>query len=397
MTTYRLFPNTAGPASAVSYTGSYLAGVNFEVTSGGMWFDGYWWWVCNSGQPTTAQKFALWCMSGPGGGTVLPGSVVTSTVLKPGQWNYVPLPAPMPLAIGATYLAATGLTGGFPDTQGQYGAGGPYSAGITQGPLFAYSDLSGTAPSPISTNQGTYSTAGTDPSVFPPVEGSSSFNSWMDVQVDTTAPAGSSYRLWPNYPIIPGEIGEDPISEDTFQETSGTEFRLSEPCTLNNIWFYSPPGVTVLPSRCAIWNCATQTLVASTDNATPAWSGNAGSGWVACAYNGVVLPAGEYKTSIYSGGGTGDAFRYYQENAYYFSSGPGANGITAGPLICPNTSSATPPGNSTYQLGPFSFPNTFDNKDNGEVRWVDVEVTPGGLIVNPPAPVNSGAFLAFFP
>ena len=33
----------------------------FEVTTGGCWFDGYWWWVCPSGQSTSPQKFALWC------------------------------------------------------------------------------------------------------------------------------------------------------------------------------------------------------------------------------------------------------------------------------------------------------------------------------------------------
>ena len=58
--TYRLFPSTNGPSSPVSYSGPFLAGVLFEVTTGGCWFDGYWWWVCPSGQSTAAQKFALW-------------------------------------------------------------------------------------------------------------------------------------------------------------------------------------------------------------------------------------------------------------------------------------------------------------------------------------------------
>jgi hypothetical protein len=353
-----------------------------------MWFDGYWWWVCNTGQSTAPQKFALWAMSAASTGTVLPGSVVTSSALTAGHWNYVPLPAPIPLAIGATYIAATGLTGGFPDTNNQYGAGDPYSAGITQGPLFAYSDLSGTKPAPTGTAQGTFSTAGTDPSIYLPVQGSNSFNAWIDVQVDTSAPAGTSVRLWPNYPVIPGEV-----SIDTNQTTFGTEFRLSQSCTLDKIWYYSPPSVTILPSRCAIWNVPTASVVPKTDNVAPTWSGAAGSGWVACSYTGVVLPAGDYKTTVYSSGGA----YVYQENVDYFSSGPGANGITAGPLSCPNVSSATAPGNGTYVLGPFAFPTLFDNHDNGENRWVDVEVTAGGVITQPPTPVNSGAFLAFFP
>ena len=39
-------------------------------------------------------------------------------------------------------------------------------------------------------------------------------------------------------------------------------------------------------------------------------------------------------------------------------------------------------GNSTYQVndasntGTFLYPDTFDSSDDGEVRWVDVEVTP---------------------
>ena len=340
----------------------------FKVTTGGCWLDGYWWWVCNSGSPTSAQKFALWQMYGGGVGALVSGSVAMSGALTAGQWNYVPLAQPLPLAIGTQYVAATGFTGSFPITSGQFGSGGLYSAGITSGPLFAYSDGSGSAPAPY-TAQGTFGTQGSDPSVSVPTGGSGSSNFWMDVQVDTNPAPGTSYRLWPSYPNITGQP-----SNDAGQQTTGTEFKLSEPCTLDNIWFYSPPGVSVLPSRCAIWDVSTQTVVAGTDNTSPSWSGAAGSGWVACAYSGVTLPAGDYKTTIYYGGGS----KFYMETVDYFSSGAGVNGITAGPLTCPNTANATPPGNSTYQNGPFSYPDTFDGEDDGENRWVDVEVTPTG-------------------
>jgi hypothetical protein len=324
--------------------------------------------VCNSGQSTSAQKFALWSMYGGGVGKLLSASVVTSGALTAGQWNYVPLATPVPLAIGSEYVAATGFNGSFPITNNQFGSGGPYSAGIKNGPLFAYSDGSGSAPAPYSA-QGTFGTSSNDPTVAVPTGGSGSANFWMDVQVTTNPPAGTSYRLWPSYPNIPGQV-----SNDTGQQTFGTEFLLSGPCALNNIWFYSPPGVSVLPSRCAIWNVATQTVVAGTDHTTPSWSGPAGSGWVASAYSGVTLPAGDYKATVYYGGGQ----KFYLETVNYFSSGPGANGITAGPLTSPNVAKATPPGNSTYQNGPFSYPQTFDSKDNGENRWVDMEVTPTG-------------------
>ena len=388
MTTYRIFPSTAGPSAAVSYSGPFIAGVVFTVTTGGTWFDGYWWWVCQSGQSVSPQKFALWQVYTDATGNLIPGTTVTSGPLTAGQWNYVPLSAPVPLAIGASYVAATGFTGGFPATDSSFGSGQPYGAGIVNGPLSAYSDQSGSRPAPFAVSQGSFSVAGSDPAAVMPAYGFDSDNFWMDVQIDDAAPQGASYRLWPNYPTPPNAL-----SIDTGQQTSATEFLLSHPCTLNNIWFYSPPGVTVLPSRCAIWNVSTQAVVAGTDNTSPSWSGAAGSGWVSCAYNGVTLPAGDYKTSVYYGGGQ----KFYTEDVFYFGTGPGANGITSGPLTCPGTAKATAPGNSTYQDGAFAYPNTFDQKDNGENRWVDVEVTLATGTVTPPASVNSGAFLAFFP
>lgn len=397
MTTYRLFSSTDGPPSAVSYGGPFIAGVAFKVTTGGVWFDGYWWWVCASGQPTSPQKFALWQVYADATGTLVSSATATSGALTSGQWNYVPLPTPVPLAAGVAYIAATGFTGGFPDTNSQFGGGAAYSAGITNGPLTAYSDQSGTMPAPFSVDQGPFSVAGTDPTATMPAYGSDSSNFWMDVQVTDTAPTGASYRLWPNYPTPPNAL-----SIDTGQQTSATEFKLSQPCTLNNIWFYSPPGVSVLPSRCAIWNVATQAVVAGTDSTSPSWSGTPGSGWVACAYSGVTLSPGDYKVSMFYGGGQ----KFYTEDVDYWGTGPGANGITAGPLSSPNVANAAPcisnslgtvvTGNSTYQDGAFAYPYTFDTKDNGENRWVDVEVTPGAA-APPPAAANSGAFLVFFP
>lgn len=140
MSTYRLFPSTNGPSSPVSFSGPFMPGVVFRVTIGGVWFEGYWWWVCPTGQPTSPQTFALWQVYHVDTGALVPSATVTSGALTPGQWNYVPLDAPLPLSIGATYCACTGFTGSFPDTIDQFGPGDPFSAGITSGPLSAYSD-----------------------------------------------------------------------------------------------------------------------------------------------------------------------------------------------------------------------------------------------------------------
>ena len=379
---YRLFPSTNGPSALASYNGTFEPGIVFEVTTGGAWFEGYWWWVAPSGQSTASQEFVLWSMYNGTQGAIVPAATVNSGTLVPGQWNYVPLPTPIELTIGtatgatsgtAVYIACTSFSGNFPETDNQFGGGQTYSAGIVSGPLTAYSDSTGSNPPPFSLHQGVFGV--TTAASSPPITGYSSSNFWMDVQVSSTPPAGASFRIWPNYPVIPGTA-----STDTGQQTTGTEFWLSEACTLDNIWFYSPPGAGVLPSRCGIFDIATQKEVSGTDNSSPSWqlqggaAASPGAGWVYCSYSGssVVLPTGKYKVCVYSGGGS----EFYQENVYYFSGGPGASNIVNGPLTCPSTSNATSPGNSTYQDGAWSYPDTFDTKDNGENRWIDVEVTP---------------------
>jgi hypothetical protein len=402
-TTFRLFPHTNGPRTPASYTGAFLAGVAFEATAGGCWLEGFWWWVCHTHQSTKAQKFALWQafpVDGNLQGRLISSATVEDKKLRAGRWNYIALHKPVPLAIGATYVASTGLKGSFPISKNSFGKRDKYSAGITKGPLHAYSDVTGSRPIPFGGAQALFSVAGDDPTKhMPNVGDGKSSNFWMDLQITTRAPKGVSYRLWPNYPVIPlagAEVG------DELEQSSGTEFWLSEKCTLDRIWFYSPPGSTALPAECAIWDIATQNMVAGTHKTAPGWSGKPASGWVSSSYKGITLPAGKYKTSIYSPGGA----PYFYETVYYFgtnlsthAAGPAsASGIGSGPLYSPNLTKASlaesngsagiplgklVPSNSSFQqnnssnTGQFLYPYSFDSKDHGENRWVDVEVTPG--------------------
>ena len=402
--TYRLFPHTNGPRNPASYKGSFLAGVGFEATSGGCWLEGFWWWVCHQHQSTKPQKFALWQAyeeaRGSLQGKLIAGATAESKQLHAGRWNFIPLHRPVPLAIGATYVAATGLKNDFPITKHSFGKGQRYRAGITNGPLHAYSDVSGSRPMPFGGSQALFSLAGADPTKhMPGVGDGQSSNFWMDLQITTTAPKGASHRLWPNFPVIPG--GRAAVLDQS-QQSSGTEFWLSGRCKLDRIWFYSPPGATVLPDECAIFNVSTQEMVPNTRKAPARWSGKAASGWVSAYYSGVTLPAGKYKTTVWSRGGA----PFFSELPFYFGPvlgtgkpGPAsASGIGDGPLYSPNlarasvaqangTVSSEPAGtlvrsNSTYQIndssntGMFLYPYSFDSKDNGENRWVDVEVTP---------------------
>jgi hypothetical protein len=368
-----------------------------------MWFEGYWWWVCPSGQATSAQKFALWNVTGQGLGAVVPDSVITSGVLAAGQWNWVPLPTPLPLVIGTCYNACTGFTGSFPETKYQFGSGDPYVGGIVNGPLSAYSDSSGTFPSPYDTAQGAFSTAGTDPSLYMPVWGSNSDNFWIDLQVSGSVPAGysGSYRLWPTtYDAGPGTAIDDAVNY-----VVGTEVHLSQTCAVNNVWYYSPPGAVQLATECGVWDIGTGKLVATNDS--PSWSGPAGSGWVASAFTNVILPTGKYKVAVYNGTAIPDPWSAKQLR--YWDIGAGQNGITNGPLYAPQLTDATvadiyqgsgqEPGQSTFAVGP---PNQYPNlyvDGLAQNYWVDMEVTPSTAppTVDSPPTANPSGFLGFFP
>jgi len=449
MTTYRLWPSTSGPSSPISYNGNFISGVSFCVTAEA-WFMGYWWWVCASGsQSTGPTKCALWQVpyTDNESPALVPGSVVTSGTLTAGQWNYIPLPTPIALSLGgssgmttpinggdtafglATYVAAIGCNGPFPDTNGYWGTGQTAPNGITNGPLTAYSGTSAGMPAPWPVNgvqaQGSFSVAGSDPSVYFPGSASGTDNFWVDVQIGdySNAPSGTSLRLFPNFPT--------PINTndaDNTMATSATAFSLSQTCTLDKIWLFSPPGATTLPTRTAIWNTSTQTEVSGTDNSSPVWlapgggAAAAAGGWIYVDYSkaNIVLPAGHYAASFYNGNGQvvyGEAHNTFFAGTDPVNSksvgGPAWNGVSwgGGILTAPNVangpelvydSGGTHPGNGMYKpTAGWGYPGNFESSsDWGEWRGVDVEVTPGGSGGgNPPPPptVNSGAFLTFFP
>jgi hypothetical protein len=378
--TYRLFPSTSGPSAATSFSGAFGTSTSFKVT-GTTWLTGYWWWVCaTGGAPTAAQKFCLWQVSGSQAGTVVAGPSVTSGAPLAAGWNYVPLAVPAPLAKAVTYKAATAFSGPFPLTNSLFASGGAYASGITSGPLFAYSDGTASAPDPWANNQCAYQVTSTDPSVQFPNQSDSGYAGWLDLQVTDVAPAGATYRLWPNYPVPP--IG---INSQTTAYTLATQFSVSAAAALYKIWFYSPPGATVLPAQCGLWNVAGTSVVPGSVNSSPSWSGAAGSGWVSCSYAsaGVALAPGvSYKAAVYYGGG---AEWFVAQTGYWSGTGLGASGLTYGILSAPNEAGSSP-GQSSYATGSWAYPST---DGGGETYYVDVEVAP--------AAASSGLLMAGIP
>ena len=411
MATYRLFPSTSGPASAVNHSGNFLSGVVFAVAAGGNWFQGYWWWVAASGQSTAPVKCALWSPSDLNNGKLVAGSVVTSGALTAGQWNYIPLATPVQLAPsydsnypknGSAYIAAIGVNGSFPDT------GSFWSAAIDNGPLHAYPGGGGTNGCPYTLSQGVFTIGGSDPSTTMPGQSSGTDNFWVDVQISDTAPVGYSgtYRLWPNK----GDANQVTSGDAAVNYLIATEVHLTGAASLNNIWYYSPAGTTQLATWIGIWSIAGPNSGSiAAQNSSPSWSGAAGSGWVAASINGTLAP-GNYKVSVYNGAASPDSWSAKDANSGYFDLGVAANGITWGPLTAPQLSqgsaayqyggpdTASPPyslGSVTHAQSTFSKPATSitmpaypylyatvtadtdsSNAIHTQNYWVDLEITP---------------------
>lgn len=371
MTTYRLFPATSGPGSPTAASGGWLLGVLFSVTGGVQWLNGYYHWV-PSGGDTVAKKFALWNQYSTTAQSLVAGSAVTSGTMTAGQWNFAALASPVQLAPGALYVAAVGwtATNGIPNVTAQFGTGEPLAAGIVNGPLTGWSAPSGSNPFPAATvnynlGQMLFSNAlGADPGAAMPNNGSGDDNLWVDVQVSDTAPGGyaGSYRLYPNM----ADLGN--YSLDTANGfTLGKQLTLSQACSINNAWFYSPATVTVLPSQVAVYRASDQALIAS--NSSPSWSGAAGSGWVSAPFSG-TLPAGTYKYAVFQG--TNVAWNAAVAN--YYSTGFGGSGLTSGPISVPNNAGALAPGQESYhQAAAIAYPDT----NAGPYSYgLDLEVTP---------------------
>lgn len=391
MTTYDLTTALGSPpATGTAYaTGNLVYGTSYQVTQGGLWLVGYKQGIVASGQSVTGYKYANWQITGVDAAAPTPAGVVSAGTLTAGVWNYTPLATPLLLTpgyttaaiattYGACYHACVGQPsatwGAFPELKSQFGSTEPFGSGITTGPLFAFASTYTGSIAPGGSSQWlpqmAFTTSIADPSVGMPTQNDTDANLWMSPVVSTVAPAGAQYGLLPNAtfnaPGVGAQIGA---------YTLGTSFTLSQPCTLNAIRHWSPAGVTILPSRCGIWNTTTQTEVAGTDNQSPAWSGAAGSGWVNCAYAGVTLPAGNYAASTFTADNV-DAW-FLAQTLWWGTGSAFPSGITAGPI------SFT--GSQYNHGGTWAYPATITNAPtgSGEFDGVDVLVTPAtGPVAN---------------
>ena len=155
--------------------------------------------------------------------------------------------------------------------------------------------------------------------------------------------------------------------------TFGVQFSVSQSVPLTAIWFYSAPGFTVLPGTIALYAVSGGSLVHSE---SASWSGAAGSGWVRAPFSSPpsLASSTSYKGAVLYTGGS----NWYSATAHYWDSGPGAGGITSGPLSAPNNAGGDG-GQDTFNSGSsLTYPS---GSFNAGTYWLDVEVT-GGTVHN---------------
>lgn len=184
--TFRLFDSMPGIKAATSNSGTFISGFMFNVTQNNVSLDGYWQWCCPTGMPTTGLPYGLWQRTTPFNAVNLPAGNVTGSTMTAGVWNYVPLPAQVPLVNGQYYRVCVSYGSGMPFQQNWWGPGDPGYAGLANGPLACPSGSDGDNPVPGGDYQYMFTNSGSaDPTTNYPNSNSLDFMGWLDVQVST--------------------------------------------------------------------------------------------------------------------------------------------------------------------------------------------------------------------
>ena len=167
------------------------------------------------------------------------------------------------------------------------------------------------------------------------------------------------------------------LAADATGYTMAVQFSVSSSgvasANVTGMWFYSPPGAVTLPQRILIYTAPGRVVVA---NQLASWSGAAGSGWVRAPFT--VPPALTLGSSYKAAMAQTNLVNWYSATGAYWSTGPGAAGVTNGALTAVNNAGGDG-GQDTFTTLVPSYPDTSFNASN---YWVDPEVTtvpaPGG-------------------
>ena len=193
----------------------------------------------------------------------------------------------------------------------------------------------------------------------------------------------ATYDLF-GQPASPATLTADP-ADYTFGLQWSATLTAGQTAVLAGIRFFSAAGAANLPDRIALFAVSGQSLIHSE---TASWSGAAASGWVTALFaTPPALSSGvQYKACVNRGNG-GIGNWYSTTGAYWSGTGPGASGITSGPLSAPSSTGTVPlggQGQDTFTAAlALSYPLSEFNPPN---YWLDVvvQVTTPAVAGGPP-------------
>ena len=201
-------------------------------------------------------------------------------------------------------------------------------------------------------------------------------NFWVDVEVADIPRLPAAYSLFSH--VLPPDPGS---SDQSTAATFGMQFSVSEKCRLDAIWQLNSG---VMPTKVGVYQITgtgTGTLLVSVPVTSGSWEGPAIYGWVRIAVPAVELvPGVNYEVCSYNGAGSA----WMPVTSNYWTSGPGASGITKGILSAPNNAGAVNGQGNVSSSNAFTFP---DSSDSGTQPWVDVEVAT--ITQSPPSLVQA--------
>jgi hypothetical protein len=178
-TSYRIWPDTPGPATDSGDPTGYALGVQFTLSQNAT-FTGIWFWraAVTDALPTSAAIFQV---TGPGAGTLVSGTNVTFGATTDTGWIKAPSSAGVVLIAGVNYKAVAAQSGGgaWYSATAHYFDTGPGAAGITSGIISAPNNAGADG------GQDTFNVGGT---LAYPASSFNATNYWVDVEVTLIPP-----------------------------------------------------------------------------------------------------------------------------------------------------------------------------------------------------------------
>lgn len=170
----------------------------------------------------------------------------------------------------------------------------------------------------------------------------------------------------PTFTPLSGSTPDETVNPDN-SITVGVEFTVSTTCSLTAIRWYKPATGTNFPDdrTAGLWTTtdgAAGTQVVATFSGT-----TVGSGWqtypLPAPYT--LSPGVRYRAGVFHPQGG------YAANSSFWTSGPGASGITAGPVTLLSAAAAYGGKQSSFNYGPAIV---MPDGGGGANYWVDVQV-----------------------